>query len=223
MPLVFHFYPPMFCQQTMKGFYLFLFALWLTCLPQRSQAQTDEPSDSTVSMPHYVRVSTYVYKGDTIPNITLTTPLYKYPPTEFKNEKQRRRHKRLVRNIKKVLPYAKTAKLLILETYSVMQTLPTEEEKKQHLKRMEDELTRTYTPILKKMSRSQGRLLIKLIDRECHQTGFSIAKAFLGPTKANFYQGIAFLFGHSLAKKYDPEGKDRDIEQIVRMIESGQL
>ena len=66
-------------------------------------------------------------------------------------------------------------------------------------------------------------LLIKLIDRECNMTGYNIAKAFIGTFNANVYQGLAFLFGQSLTKHYDPEGDDRYTERVVRMVESGQI
>ena len=80
-----------------------------------------------------------------------------------------------------------------------------------------------YYPLVKKMSRSQGRLLVKLINRECGQTSFDMVKAFLGPLRANFYQVFAGLYGNSLTKKYDPQGEDKFTERIVLMVESGQL
>ena len=88
---------------------------------------------------------------------------------------------------------------------------------------MEEGLKKQYAPTLKRLTRSQGRLLVKLIDRECGQTGYSIAQAFIGSFKANVYQTMAFCFGQSLTKHYDPEGDDRFVERIVRLIESGQL
>lgn len=60
-----------------------------------------------------------------------------------------------------------------------------------------------------------------MVNRECNQTGYAIAKAFIGPFKANLYQGIAVLFGNSLNKKYDPDGDDRYTERVVRMVEAG--
>ena len=77
--------------------------------------------------------------------------------------------------------------------------------------------------MLKKMSRSQGRLLIKLVDRECNMSGYNIAQAFIGSIRANLYQGISFIFGLNLNKKYDPEGDDRYTERVVRLVESGQI
>ena len=118
---------------------------------------------------------------------------------------------------------AKLAKLTIVETYDFIETLPTKKERDAHLKRVEAGLKRQYGPALKKLSRSQGRLLVKLVNRECNQTGYNIARAFLGSFKANLYQSVAVLFGNSLTKKYDPEGDDQFTERVVRMVEAGLL
>ena len=122
-----------------------------------------------------------------------------------------------------MLPLAKLAKYTIIETYDYLETLPDKKAREEHLKRVEEGLKKQYTPQLKKLSRSQGKLLVKLIDRECNQTGYHIAKAFVGAFKANLYQAVAFCFGQSLNKRYDPEGDDRFTERVVRMVESGQL
>lgn len=198
---------------------LLLLAQSLFCSLFGQEDATDEP---TPAMPIYVRVGKTVYQGDSVPHITLPT-FYKRPPMVFKNEKERRRYNRLVANVKKVLPVAKLAKMTIIETYGVLETMPTEKARKEHIKRVEAGLKKQYTPLLKKMTRSQGRLLVKLIDRECHQSSYSIAKAFVGPFKANMYQSLAFIFGQSLTKKYDPEGDDMYLERVVVLVESGQL
>ena len=169
-----------------------------------------------------VQVGRILYKGDSLSHVVMPT-YYKYPELTFKDEKEKERYNRLVKNVKKLLPLAKLAKLTVIETYEYIETLPTKEARAAHLDLMEKELTKTYTPTLKKMSRSQGKLFIKLIDRECNQTGYDIAKAFIGSFKANAYQALAWLFGQSLTKKYDPEGDDYFTERVVRMVESGQL
>ena len=162
------------------------------------------------------------YAGDSVAHIVLPV-FYKYPPLNFKNQKERDRYNRLVANVKRLLPLAKLARYTVIETYDFIQTLPTKKERAEHLKRVEEGLKKQYTPTLKKLTRSQGRLLVKLIDRECGQTGYEIAQAFIGAFKANMYQAIAFCFGNSLTRRYDPEGEDRYIERVVRMVESGQL
>ena len=81
----------------------------------------------------------------------------------------------------------------------------------------------TYKPQMKKLTYSQGKLLIKLVDRECNQSSYEIVQAFFGPTKATFYQLFAWTFRASLKKEYHPEEEDKLIERIVRQVETGQL
>ena len=169
-----------------------------------------------------VQVGKALYKGDSIPHVILPT-LSKYPPLKFANERERQRYNRLVANVKKVLPIAKLAKHTIIETYDYLETLPTKEERDAHIRQVELGLRRQYTPLMKKLSYSQGKLLVKLVDRECNQTSYEIVKAFIGPLRAGFYQVFAGLFGNSLTKRYDPDGDDRYTERVVRMVENGQL
>lgn len=203
----------------------FLLSAWLphTATAQVIEDVPDLPDgDQAPAMPVYVNVGKVAYKGDSIPHIIMPV-FYKYPPLELKTEKDRQRYNRLVRNVKKLLPLAKLAKLIVIETYEYIQTLPDKKARVAHLNAMEKDLQAKYGPTLKKLTRSQGRLLVKLIDRECNQTGYDIAKAFIGSFKANAYQALAFCFGNSLTKHYDPEGDDFYTERICRMIESGQL
>ena len=77
--------------------------------------------------------------------------------------------------------------------------------------------------ILKKLTFAQGKLLIKLVDRQSNQTSFELVKAFMGPFKAGFYQTFAALFGASLKKEYDPAGEDKLTERVVLLVENGQI
>lgn len=160
--------------------------------------------------------------GDTIPYVRLR-PVYIFPPMVFKNEKQEMAYWRTVRDVKKTLPYAKLIYETLIETYQYMETLPNEKARDKHLKKMEKELFETYKPVLKKLTFRQGKLLIKLIDRECNQSSFSLIKAFLGSFRAGFWNTFASLFGASLKTEWDPKGKDKQIEQICLMVEAGQL
>ena len=168
-----------------------------------------------------VRVDSVAYNGDTIPHITFPT-LHKYPPRPYKSKRAKQKYERLVYNVKRVYPLARMVRQTILETYELLQLLP-ESEREAHLKRVEKGLMEQYGKQFRKLSRTQGRLLVKLVDRECNNTGYALTKAFLGHTRANVYQGIALLFGNSLNKHYDPEGEDREVERIVLLIESGQI
>ena len=165
-----------------------------------------------------------VNDGDTM-TIFYLRPLTVYPPLKFKNKKERENYTRLVRNIKILLPYAKMIRETLIETYEYVETFPTQKEREAYLKRMEKDLFKQYKPILKRFSRRQANLLVKLIQRETDQSGYEIVKAFLGSFRAAFWQGFGKLFGVSLRGKYRPD-KDRQdalIERICTQVEQGQL
>ena len=163
-----------------------------------------------------------IYEGDTIASLRMPT-LYCFKPLHFKNKKQRQQYNRLVRNVKKTLPIAKEVNRAIIETYEFLQTLPDEKAKQKHLNAVEKSVKEQYTPRMKKLTFAQGKLLIKLINRETDSSSFELVKAFLGPFKAGFYQAFAAIFGASLKKEYHPEGEDAMVEQIVLLVESGQI
>ena len=214
----------------MQYFKYIIFILFLSLGSEMASAQVipdidnvpDDEMPPATNMEIKVMNSRVFFHGDSIPAIIFPS-FYKYPPMIFKNDKERDRYNRLVANVKRLLPLAKLAKYTVIETYDYLQTLPTKKEKAEHIKLVEDGLKKQYAPTLKRLSRSQGRLLVKLIDRECGQTGYNIAQAFIGSFKANIYQAMAFCFGNSLTKRYDPEGDDRYTERVVRLVESGQL
>ena len=152
-----------------------------------------------------------IYEGDTIPYVQLRT-VYIFKPLKFKNRRQANQYYKLVRDVKKVLPISKEINRAIIEPYEYMMTLPVEKSLKEQ-----------YTPRMKKLTFAQGKLLIKLVDRQTSSTGYELVKAFMGPFKAGFYQAFAALFGASLKKQYDPTGDDALTERVILLVESGQL
>ncbi|HBO08013.1 MULTISPECIES: DUF4294 domain-containing protein [Bacteroides] len=163
-----------------------------------------------------------VYNGDTIPYVKLPT-VYIFKPLKFKNKREITKYYKLIRDVKKVLPISKEINRAIIETYEYLQTIPTEKERQKHLKAVEKGLKEQYTPRMKKLSFAQGKLLIKLVDRQTNSTSYELVKAFMGPFKAGFYQTFAALFGASLKKQYDPSGEDALTERVILMVENGQL
>lgn len=163
-----------------------------------------------------------VYEGDTIPAMRLPN-VYIFKPLKFKNEKERREYYRLIRNVKKTLPLARAINHAVIETYEYMENLPNKKAKEKHLKLVEKGLKEQYTPVMKKLTFSQGKLLIKLVNRQTDSSSYELVKAFMGPFRAGFYQTFASLFGASLKKEYDPKKEDRMTERIINMVESGQL
>ena len=169
-----------------------------------------------------VKVSKTVVDGDTIQYMELQN-IYVYPEPTFKNKRQQQAYTRLVRNVKKVLPIAKEVRQILIETAEYVETLPTKRERDEHLKRVEESIVKEYKPKMKKLTFSQGKLLIKLVDRECNSTAYEAIQAFVGPVRAGMWQAFAWMFGASLKKGYNPDGVDKLTERVVLMVEAGQL
>ena len=184
-------------------------------------AQEDGGGDDTMFVPN-VKVSKTVVDGDTVQYMEMSN-VYVYPEPTFKSQRQQKAYNRLIRNVKKVLPLAKQVRQMLIETAEYLETLPTKKEKEAHMKRVEASIVKEYKPKMKKLTFSQGKLLIKLVDRECHSTAFEAMQAFLGPVRAGVWQAFAWMFGASLKKGYDPDGVDRLTERVVLMVEAGQL
>jgi len=134
-----------------------------------------------------------------------------------------RKYNKLVRNVKKVYPYAKIAGVKFKEYEFVLTNTESEIEKKQLMKKAEQELKDEFGEDLKKLTFSQGIILIKLIDRETGNTSFEVIQELRGKFLAFFWQTFARIFGYNLKIKYDPYGKDKDIEDIVLKIEKGDM
>ncbi len=211
-----------------------LYTLVLSAFSLNSVAQTDNdrpgfipPEDREVDMdsPTFepmVRVGKVLQEGDSIQYVELNN-LWIYPQPVFKDAAEKARYNRLVYNIKKVLPIAKEVNQIIIETYEYLQTLPNKKAKDAHMKFVEASIKKEYTPRMKKLTLAQGKLLIRLVYRECNSSSYQLVQAFLGPIRAGFYQAFAWTFGASLTKKYDPNGIDRLTERIVRQVEAGQI
>lgn len=206
----------------------FIIVLLLSaCLSMNAQEEriTAEQALAEMDSPTFVptvKVGKVLFQGDSVQYMEMNN-VYVYPQLTFKNKKQAKAYMRLVTNVKKVLPIAKEARQLLFETTEILETLPTKEAKDAHIKKVESEIFRTYKPKMKKLTYSQGKLLIKLIDRECHSSSYEMIQAFMGPFRAGFWQTFAWAFGASLKKQYDPEGVDRLTERVVLMVEAGQI
>ena len=217
----------------MRAFHLILLYVLLLCHAASAQAQAqddggkkaDAGKGNNFDSPAYVptvKVGKVLVDGDSIQYMAMNN-VYVYPPVAFKNKKEAANYMRLVRNVKTVLPIAKEVNKIIIETYEYLQTLPNKKARDEHMKRVEAEIKKQYTPRMKKLSYSQGKLLIKLVYRECNSSAYDLIRAFINPIRAGFYQAFAWTFGASLTKKYDPEKTDRLTERVVLMVESGQL
>ena len=196
-----------------------LLVLFLTA-PVAASAQQDDPGQLVVTPT--VKVGKVLVDGDSIQYMEMSN-VYVYPEPTFKSKRQQQAYMRLVRNVKKVLPIAKEVRQILIETAEYVETLPTQKERDEHLKRVEASIVREYKPKMKKLTFSQGKLLIKLVDRECHSTAYEAIQAFIGPVRSGMWQAFAWMFGASLKKGYEPEGVDRLTERVVLMVEAGQI
>ncbi len=163
-------------------------------------------------------------EGDTVPVFALTG-ITVFPKLKFKNKKEEKFYWRTVRDVKLTLPYAKLIAETLIETYEYIETFATKKEREDYLKRMEKSLFEQYKPVLRKFSRRQARVLVKLIQRETHQSSYDIIRAFLGSFRAGFWQGFGKLFGVSLKADYNPSSDREDaiIERIACGVEEGIL
>ena len=162
--------------------------------------------------------------GDTVCMIVFN-PITIYPRERFRNKKEERFYWRTVRDVRKTLPYAKLICSTLLETYEYLETFPTEKEKQDYLKQFEKEIFNQYKPVMKTFTRSQGKMLVKLINRETDQSSYNIVKAFLGTFRAGFWQTFGRFFGVNMKAGYHPEKNKEDAvtERICVRIETGQL
>lgn len=165
---------------------------------------------------------TVIVDGDTIPNVTLEEVVI-FPRLVFKNKYRRRRYSKLIRDVRRAYPYAKYAKNMLDEMENEFQNLSTEKEKQKYVKTVEKKLMGEFGNELKKLTITQGRILLKLIDRETGDTSYELLKELRGSVSAVFWQALARLFGSDLKSQYDPKGADRLIERVVKLIEAGQI
>lgn len=189
-------------------------------------AMPDDVAEPAPLGRNYIR--SYSWKvdeeGDTVPVINLRG-ITVFKKWNFKNKKEEDFYWRTVRDVKLTLPYAKLIAETLIETYEYIETFPTQKEREQYLKEMEKSLFEQYKPVLKRFSKRQAKVLIKLVQRETHQTSYDIVKAFLGSFRATFWQGFGKLFGVSLKSEFQP-GKDREdamLERVACAVEEGTI
>lgn len=160
--------------------------------------------------------------GDTL-YLAHLRPLYCYPPLKFKSKAQEKFYWKTVRDVKKTLPYARIVGRTLNAANEDLSKLPSEAERKKYLKRLEHEVKEKYQGDLVKMTFSQGKMLIRLIDRETSYTSYELIKMYRGAFSAMFWQGVAKIFGSDLKSEYDGADKDKIVERVITLVEAGQL
>ncbi len=163
-----------------------------------------------------------IFYGDTIPHIYLPEVTV-VPRWQFKNKKEYRTYNRLVHNIKVTLPYARLASVKLQEIDKELRYIEDKKQRRVYLKEAEKKLFGEFEQPLRKLTFSQGRLLIKLIDRETGNTSYELIKEFKGGFSAFFWQSVARIFGSNLKDEYHSDREDRMIEHIIILIDNGML
>lgn len=149
--------------------------------------------------------------------------IHMLPIPVFNKKRDLRRHQRLIANLKKVYPIAKEANRLLLLTEEQMAGVESKRLRNRYMKAFEEELKRVYTPVIRNMTYSQGKLLIKLIDRQTSHTTYELVRELRGSFSAFFWQGVARLFTANLKAEYDAAGDDALVEQLIQLYEAGML
>ena len=160
-----------------------------------------------------------VHDGDTIPVVELREVLVVSWADLSKREE--RKLTRLMKNVKIVYPFARLAGIKLVEYEDLLANAADRKERKQIIRQMQDEIERDYGKDLRDLTFTQGKILLKLVDRETGNSSYNLVSDLKGEVAAVFYQTIARIFTYDLKVKYDPTGEDRDIELIIQMIESG--
>jgi len=186
-----------------------------------SKAQ-DKTASAEFVPPGGARLMVQVDGKDTV-FLAFLRDLWVYPRNTFKNKKQEQFFWRTVRDVKKTLPYAKLLSSELRIVNMKLVDMKNEKEKKKFISQYEKELFKKHEADLKKMTVNQGRMLMKLVDRECERTSYDLIKDYKGTFTAVFWQGVARLFGSNLKSEYQANGEDKIVERVINLVEAGQL
>lgn len=201
-----------------------IFSIWLTFLliiNVSGQRDTVRQANDTLPNRFYV-IENVERNGESLPEIEIKeVTVVARPIPERKSEF--RKYQRLVDNIKKVYPYALMVRKTLDEVNQNLSSMTSEREKKAYMKEVEKKVFNDYEDDMRNMTFTQGKLLIKLIDRETQNTSYNLIKDYRGGITAAFWQGIARIFGTNLKDEYDKFGNDALIELIIMEIDAGRL
>lgn len=193
-------------------FHILLFAALLAVFPNLP-AQNEKKDNSGVTR-------AVIEGSDTIPMIELPE-VRVFDRRDLDYLYLKRKYRRLIRNVKKAYPYSKIAGDKLRELDEQLALIDDEKEQKEHIKKAEEEIMGKFEKQVRKLTVTQGIILVKLIDRETGRSSYQVIKELRGSITAFFWQGIARIFGNNLKAEYDPEGDDKVMEDIVRGIEAG--
>lgn len=205
---------------------LIILAVLLSCASGYSQIMEPAHPDSTIGRDTVLNIyhvlKTATFDGQTYPLVELKE-ITVYGAMTREARFNYRKHARLVYNVRRVYPYAILVRNELGRVDRLLETMPDERDRRNFLQSYEKEIFDSYEDDMKKLTFTQGKILIKLIDRETQNTSFDLIRQYRGKFSATFWQSVARIFGADLKSDYDPEGEDYLIEQVVREIEAGRL
>ncbi len=190
-----------------KGFFMLILSLVL----QIVNAQERDSSKLVMGL---------IQGNDTIISVRIKE-IWVFPERKFSSKREQRYYSRYVAKVKKVYPLAVEARDLLKKYEPQYYALSSQRDRRKLMKKLEQELLDQHKEELKKWSISDGKILLKLINRETDRTAYTIIRDFRGEVSAIFWQGIARLFKNNLKDEYSPSNEDKYLEEIVRKIESG--
>lgn len=174
------------------------------------------------SQDNLIVVRARILDGDTVPQISLKE-VEVFSLIVPKSKKRKRKLTRYVKNVKKVYPYARLAGIQLRKYEHQLLLAENDKARRKLMKQAEKEINEQYGGDLKKLTFSQGKILIKLIDRETGESSFELVQELRGKFTAFWYHAFAKLWGYNLKVRYDPLGEDKQLEVIVKLIERGQI
>ena len=202
----------------------------LSCLAALPHGAAAQEHESSIALPSVLNKAVAKWgfavsaSGDTVYKVILN-PIKVFPAERFKSKADEEFYWKTVRDVKRTLPYAKLINMTLQETYEYLETYPTQKEKEEYLKQFEKVVFNQYKPEMKKLTKNQGKTLIKLVNRETNQRSYYIVKAFMGAFRAGFWQTFGRFFGVNMREGFHPESNKTDamIERICVRIEQGSL
>ena len=199
----------------MKRFTILLFLAF--CIFELS-AQTTRPTSQFRSRRGVVYYGYQIERNGDTTLVVNMRPIYC-----FKHRTDLRRYTRLIRDLKITYPIAQIAEQKMIGLEDTLMRLSTRKEQRAYTRQIEKEIKAEYTPVLGRMTRSQGKMLVRLIDRQTKHSPYEIVREFRGRFVAGFWQGIAKIFGQDLKDEYDREERDRVLEQLILLYEADLL
>ncbi len=191
----------------LKGLHITIVVLLLagySCL-----AQVVGPNDT-------IRLGSVMLDGKNYPYVFLDEVACN---TTFLSQEDRNRINKLRNNVYVVYPYAITAAAYLKQINEQLDKMPDRHSRKQYLKSVNKDLDRAFKEPLKNLSIEQGHVLIKLINRQTGRSCYDVIRELKGGLSAVMWQSVGVVFNNNLAREYDPEGRDKELERIVKELE----